>query len=107
VEEKHIKSETETNTQSNNNINNNNNNNKNNNNNYINRNLSCNCELINVKYKYLERIIIIKKDLFNGQSSCWKCQYQGIPKFYATNIFIRDFTRTRHWTLPSDAHPVP
>jgi hypothetical protein len=51
VEEKHINPETETNTQSNNN---------NNNNNYINRNLSCNCELINVKYKCLEKIILIK-----------------------------------------------
>jgi hypothetical protein len=50
VEEKHIKPETETNTQSDNN---------NNNNYYINRNLSCNFELINVKYKYLERIILI------------------------------------------------
>jgi hypothetical protein len=49
VEEKHIKPETETNTQSNNN----------NNNNYINRNLSFNCELKNVKYKCLERIILI------------------------------------------------
>jgi hypothetical protein len=52
VEEKHIKPETETNTQSSNN-------NNNNNNNYINRNLSCNFELINVKYKCLERKILI------------------------------------------------
>jgi hypothetical protein len=52
VEEKHIKPEMETNTQSNNN-------NNNNNNNYIHRNLSCNFELINVKYKCLERIILI------------------------------------------------
>jgi hypothetical protein len=50
VEEKHINPEMETNTQSNNN----------NNNNFINTNLSCNCELINVKYKCLERIILIQ-----------------------------------------------
>jgi hypothetical protein len=47
VEEKHINPGTETNTQSNNN------------NNFFNTNLSCNCELINVKYKCLERIILI------------------------------------------------
>jgi hypothetical protein len=56
VEEKHIKPETETNTQS-----------SNNNNNYINRNLSCNCELINVKYKCLERIILIIIIQFNSR----------------------------------------
>jgi hypothetical protein len=40
-----------------------------------------------------------------GQSICWKSQYQGIPKFYATNILV-DFTRTCHWNLPSGEHPV-
>jgi hypothetical protein len=54
VEEKHIKPQTETNTQSSND-----NNNNIINNNYINRNLSFKFEMINVKYKCLERIILI------------------------------------------------
>jgi hypothetical protein len=54
VEEKHINPETETNTQ-----NSSSSSSSNNNNNFINTDLSCYCELINVKYKCLERIILI------------------------------------------------